>query len=110
MLINKEISNAAKFYQIAKRDLHTLLVKESKSPLDYEGVITPYPYITSLVYTIKEEQSKETYDALVGISRLIENLLKEDLRLWGKTQGIKTLKVAPDLRCESVVMEIVFLP
>ena len=109
MLSNKEISNAAKFYQIAKRDLHTLLVKESKSPLDYEGVITPYPYITSLVYTIKEEH-KETYDTLVGISRLIENLLKEDLRLWGKTQGIKTLKVAPDLRCESVVMEIVFLP
>ena len=110
MFTANEIQNAIRFYEVLKKDLHTLLVKGSISPLDFDGEIVIHPYITSINYLINEkEQSEETYDILLKSSVLIENMLKSDLRLWDKTQGIKWLEVAPDHRCETVVMEIGFL-
>ena len=109
MFAANEIQNAIRFYEVLKKDLHTLLVKGSISPLDFDGDIKIQPYFTSFTYVINEkEQSKETHDILLKSSVLIENMLKSDLRLWGKTQGIKWLEVAPDHRCETVVMEIGF--
>ena len=109
MFAANEIQNAIRFYEVLKKDLHTLLVKGSISPLDFDGDIKIQPYFTSFTYVINEkEQSKETHDILLKSSVLIENMLKSDLRLWDKTQGIKWLEVAPDHRCETVVMEIGF--
>ena len=109
MFSNTEIKSAVNFYTVLKKDLHTLLVKERKSPLDYEGAITVCPCITSFEYSVQEEnQNSKTYHALVDASVLIENMLKVDVQLWGKTRGIKCIEVGPDHRCEKVVMEIVF--
>ena len=108
MCIDNEIINAINFYAVLKKDLHTLLVEGSKSPIDYIGEIEVHPYFTEFTYPIEERKSREVYDAMVSISSLIENMLKDDLRLWNKTQGIKWLEVAPDHRCETVVMEIGF--
>ena len=109
MFAANEIQNAIRFYEVLKKDLHTLLVKGSISPLDFDGDIKIQPYFTSFTYVINEkEQSKETHDILLKSSVLIENMLKSDLRLWDKTQGIKWLEVAPDHRSETVVMEIGF--
>ena len=109
MFATNEIQNAIRFYEVLKKDLHTLLVKGSISPLDFDGEIVIHPYITTFTYPINEkEQSEETHDMLLKSSALMENMLKSDLRLWNKTQGIKWLEVAPDHRCETVVMEIGF--
>ena len=110
MLKNKEIQSAVNFYAVLKKDLHTLLVKESKSPIDYIGKIEVHPYFVTLTYPIEEnKQNRETYHAVVDVSMLLENMLKDDLRLWEKTSGLKWLEIAPDHRCETVVMEIGFL-
>ena len=110
-MLNNEIKNASIAYSVMKRDLHTLLVKESKSPIDYIGKIEVHPYFVTLTYPIEEgnKQSRETYHAVVDVSVLLENMLKDDLRLWEKTSGLKWLEIAPDHRCETVVMEIGFL-
>ena len=110
-MLNNEIKNASIAYSVMKRDLHTLLVKESKSPIDYIGKIEVHPYFVTLTYPMIEEnkQSRETYHAVVDVSLLFENMLKDDLRLWEKTSGLKWLEIAPDHRCETVVMEIGFL-
>ena len=110
-MLNNEIKNASIAYSVMKRDLHTLLVKESKSPIDYIGEIEVHPYFVTLTYPMIEEnkQSRETYHAVVDVSVLLENMLKDDLRLWEKTSGLKWLEIAPDHRCETVVMEIGFL-
>ena len=109
MFATNEIQNAIRFYEVLKKDLHTLLVKGSIAPLDFDGDIEIQPYITSFTYTINEkEQSKETHDILLKSSALMENMLKNDLRLWEKTSGLKWLEIAPDHRCETVVMEIGF--
>ena len=109
-MLNNEIKNASIAYSVMKRDLHTLLVKESKSPIDYIGKIEVHPYFVTLTYPIEEnKQSRETYHTVVDVSVLLENMLKDDLRLWEKTSGLKWLEVAPDHRCETVVMEIGFL-
>ena len=108
-MLNNEIKNASIAYSVMKRDLHTLLVKESKSPIDYIGKIEVHPYFVTLTYPIEEnKQSQETYHAVVDVSVLLENMLKDDLRLWEKTSGLKWLEIAPDHRCETVVMEIGF--
>ena len=108
-MLNNEIKNAVIAYSIMKRDLHTL-VEGSKSPLDYIGEIEVHPHFTEFTYPIEEHQkSREVYDAMVSISSLIENMLKDDIRLWGKTQNIKWIQVAPDHRGETVVMEIGFM-
>ena len=109
MCIDNEIINAINFYAVLKKDLHTLLVEGSKSPIDYIGEIEVHPYFTEFTYPIEERKSREVYDAMVSISSLIENMLKDDIRLWGKTQNIKWIQVAPDHRCETVVMEIGFM-
>ena len=108
-MLNNEIKNASIAYSVMKRDLHTLLVKESKSPIDYIGEIEVHPYFVTLTYPIEEKQSRETYHAVVDVSVLLENMLKDDLRLWEKTHIIKWIQVKPNRRCEYVTMTIGFM-
>ena len=110
MFTNTEIKNVINAYNIMKADLHSYISKERRSPLDFEGSIDISPEAVTFSYPIREEnKSRETYHALMGIGIILEDMLKGDLRIWGKTPGIKCLEVAPDRRCETVVLEIVFL-
>ena len=109
MFSNTEIKNVINAYNVMKGDLHSLMVKDMKSPLDYEGVVELHPDIATIAYPINEKnQTRETYHALMDIGMGIESLLKTDLRLWGKTQGVKSLEVAPDRRCETIILEVIF--
>ena len=111
MLNTNEIKNAIRFYEVLKKDLHNLMVKGMDSPLDFEGRTKVYPeLVISFEYRINEiYQSKKTYNMMLNASILIESMLKNDVRLWGKTHGIKSVQVIPDHRCETVVMEIGFM-
>ena len=105
MFTANEINNAAKFYQIIKKDLHTVMVKKSASPLDYDGMVSIYPKTTTISYSITDECS---YQLLADLCTCIEDMLKFDLRLWGTTQGIERIEVAPSLTCDVVVLELFF--
>ena len=109
MFTNTEIKNVANAYNVMKMDLHTFMAKERKSPLDFEGEVEISQEVVTFSYPIREEnQSRETYHTLMGIGIILENMLKSDLRIWGKTQGVKSLEVAPDRRCETVILEVIF--
>ena len=106
MCIDNEIINAINFYQVLKKDLHTMLIKSSKTPLDYEGNLTEEGHIE---YQINEEhRDREMHRALIDAGILLESMLKNDVRLWDKTQGIEYIEVAPDHRCEIIVLEVLF--
>ena len=105
MFRSGEKNNAAKFYQLVKKDLHTLMVKGSDSPLDYDGMVSIYPKTTTISYSITDECS---YQLLADLCSCIEDMLKFDLRLWGKTQGVERIEVAPSLSCDVVVLELFF--
>ena len=109
MFNSNEIQNAIAFYEVLKTDLNTLLVKGSKSPLDYLGEIETQPYAVTIEYQISEpNQNRETFDLLLDVGVILEHMVKTDIRLWDKTSGIRTLVVAPDHRCKKMVLEIVF--
>ena len=106
MSISNEIINAINFYQVLKKDLHTLLIKNSKTPLDYEGTLTEEGHIE---YQINEEhRDREMHRALIDAGIILESMLKNDVRLWDKTQGVESIEVAPDHRCETIVLEVRF--
>ena len=74
-------------YEVLKRDLHTLLVKESKSPLDYEGKVEfRDKSTTALRYMYCNNNTEEESDTLCS---LLEGMIKTDLRIWDKTQGVE---------------------
>ena len=106
MCIDNEIINAINFYQVLKKDLHTMLIKSSKTPLDYEGNLIEEGHIE---YQINEEhRDREMHRVLINAGILLESMLKNDVRLWDKTQGIAYIEVAPDHRCEIIVLEVLF--
>ena len=107
MLKNKEILSAVNFYAVLKKDINTLLVKESIYPIDYIGKIEMNPHFTELTYPIKE--NPENYQMVLDISMLIESMLKDDIRLWEKSHIIKRIQVEPNRRCENVTMTIGFM-
>ena len=86
------IVNGIRLYETIKKDLHTLLVKESKEVFDYEGDVemeadlVKFEYEPSIALNID-------YDSSITIVRMIKYMLKHDIMLWGKTQGISKLFV-----------------
>lgn len=86
------IVNGIRLYETIKKDLHTLLVKESKEVFDYEGDVemeadlVKFEYEPSIVLNMD-------YDSSITIVRTIKYMLKHDIMLWGKTQGISKLFV-----------------
>ena len=109
MCIDNEIQNAIAFYQVLKKDLYTLLVKKSKAPFDYEGKLCAANNGWYVKYPITEEhQDSEMYHALVKVGILLESMVKNDVQLWDKTQGIEMIRVAPDYRCENIILDVRF--
>ena len=86
------IVNGIRLYETIKKDLHTLLVKESREVFDYEGNVeieaerVEFEYDPSIAFNMD-------YDSSITIVRTIKYMLKHDIMLWGKTQGISKLFV-----------------
>ena len=86
------IVNGIRLYETIKKDLHTLLVKESRKVFDYEGNVemesdrVEFEYDPSIAINMD-------YDSSITIVRTIKYMLKHDIMLWGKTQGITKLFV-----------------
>ena len=86
------IVNGIRLYEIIKKDLHTLLVKESREVFDYEGNIemeserVEFEYEPSIAINMD-------YDSSITIVKTIKYMLKHDIMLWDKTQGISKLFV-----------------
>ena len=86
------IVNGIRLYETIKKDLHTLLVKESKETFDYEGNVemdaerVEFEYDPSIAINMD-------YDSSITIVKTIKYMLKHDIMLWDKTQGISKLFV-----------------
>ena len=86
------IVNGIRLYETIKKDLYTLLVKESKEVFDYEGDVemdadwVEFEYEPSIALNMD-------YDSSIIIVRMIKYILKHDIMLWDKTQGISKLFV-----------------
>ena len=86
------VVNGIRLYETIKKDLHTLLVKESREVFDYEGNVemeserVEFEYDPSIAINMD-------YDSSITIVRTIKYMLKHDIMLWGKTQGISKLFV-----------------
>lgn len=86
------IVNGIRLYETIKKDLYTLLVKESREVFDYEGNVemeaerVEFEYEPSIAFNLD-------YDSSITIVRTIKYMLKHDIMLWDKTQGISKLFV-----------------
>ena len=86
------IAYGIRLYETMKKDLYTLLVKESKEVFDYEGNVemeadrVEFEYEPTIAFNMD-------YDSSMNIVRTIKYMLKHDIMLWGKTQGISKLFV-----------------
>ena len=86
------IVNGIRLYETIKKDLYTLLVKESREVFDYEGNVemeserVEFEYEPSIAINMD-------YDSSITIVRTIKYMLKHDIMLWDKTQGISKLFV-----------------
>ena len=75
-----------------KKDLYTLLIKESREAFDYEGNVemetdrAEFEYEPFIGFNVD-------YDSSIAIVRTIKCMLKHDIMLWDKTQGISKLFV-----------------
>ena len=86
------IVNGIRLYETIKKDLHTLLVKESREVFDYESNVeieaqrVEFEYDPSIAFNMD-------YDSSITIVKTIKYMLKHDIMLWDKTQGISKLFV-----------------
>lgn len=86
------VVNCIRLYETIKKDLYTLLVKESREVFDYEGNVemeaerVEFEYEPSIAFNMD-------YDSSITIVRTIKYMLKHDIMLWDKTQGISKLFV-----------------
>ena len=95
--MNKSLStfnivNGIRLYETIKKDLHTLLVKESKEVFDYEGDVEMEADLVKFEYEPSIALNMD-YDSSITIVRTIKYMLKHDIMLWDKTQGISKLFV-----------------
>ena len=86
------IAYGIRLYETMKKDLYTLLIKESREAFDYEGNVemetdhAEFEYEPSIGFNVD-------YDSSITIVRTIKYMLKHDIMLWDKTQGISKLFV-----------------
>ena len=74
-------------YKIAKRDLYTLLVKGSKNKLDFIGEIKFIGSVISIEYRgIVNPAGLNYASALHLCVTTVDKMLKNDIRLWKKTE------------------------
>ena len=75
-------------YEIAKKDLYTLLVKGSTNKLDFVGEAMFLGPIVDLEYR-RVNRTQMDYTELLLACQNITPLLKNDIMLWGKTDAVE---------------------
>ena len=75
-------------YEVAKRDLYTLLVKGSTNKLDFVGEAMFLGPIVDLEYR-RVNRTQMDYTELLLACQNITPLLKNDIMLWGKTDAVE---------------------
>ena len=77
-------------YKIAKRDLYTLLVKGSTNKLDFVGEAMFLGTIVQFDYRRVNRTGLDYIGLLQMCQQTITPMLKNDIRLWGKTDVVDT--------------------
>ena len=87
-------------YEIAKRDLYTLLIQGSTNKLAYVGEITRFGSIVDLEYRRVNRTQMDYTELLIVCRNIITPLLKNDIRLWGKTDAVEEFySFSPNSEC-----------
>ena len=95
-----EMNLVMHLYEIAKSDLYTLLIKGSKDELDYIGDVTFFGPIVEFDYRRVNRTNLDYTGLLLLCQNTIDKLLKNDVRLWGKTDAIeKFYSFSPNSLC-----------
>ena len=76
-------------YEIAKKDLYTLLVKGSTNKLDFVGEAMFLGPIVDLEYRRVNRTQMDYTELLLACQNIITPLLKNDIMLWGKTDAVE---------------------
>ena len=84
-----EINLIMHLYEIAKSDLYTLLIKGSKDKLEYIGDVTFLGPIVEFNYRRVNRTGLDYTGLLLLCQNTVDKLLKNDARLWGKTDAIE---------------------
>ena len=92
-----EIIDVIRFYEILKKDIHTLLVKKSKAPFDYTGEVELCDKTAYLYYELP------TNPDLIFLQKIsflwcctIQEMLKCDIKVWDKAQNISEISLVVD--------------
>ena len=92
-----EIIDVIRFYEILKMDIHTLLVKKSKSPFDYTGELE---LCDKKAYLYYEPPTNPGLKFIQKISFLwcctIKEMIKYDIKVWDKAQNISEISLLVD--------------
>ena len=84
---NAELDFAIRMYEMAKSDLYTLLVEGSKNKLDFIGEIELIGSVISIDYRgIVNPAGLNYASALHLCVTTVDKMLKNDIRLWKKTE------------------------
>ena len=75
-------------YEIAKKDLYTLLIQGSANKLDYVGEAMFLGPIVDLEYR-RVNRTQDYTELLLACQNIITPLLKNDIMLWGKTDAVE---------------------
>ena len=77
-------------YEVAKSDLYTLLVKGSTNKLDFVGETMFLDTIVRFDYRRVNRTGLDYVGLLQMCQQTITPMLKNDIRLWGKTDIVDT--------------------
>lgn len=102
------IIEAIRLYEIIKKDLNTLLIKGSKHLLDYDGEIEGDEIKDDRVQLEYRPNLKLDDNSFRKLGYFLEDLIKHDIVLWGKTERIRKLYLfAPDISIHKFHFEVV---
>ena len=100
----KMVEEFVDFYEILKKDVHTLFVERSENPLDYTGKSYLYKNIAFIKYKTMGNTLSFAEVNKHRWQHLIEKMIKTDMDFWGKTQE----KSAVTFGCDPIGGEAVF--
>ena len=87
-------------YEVAKRDLYTLLVKGSTNKLDFVGETMFLGTIVQFDYRRVNRTGLDYIGLLQMCQQTITPMLKNDIRLWGKTEAVEEFySFSPNSEC-----------
>ena len=99
-----------RFYGILKKDVHTLLVKRSKNPIDYKGRIDFYENIAHLYYEAAFDSTFTFIQSMIKHNwySVLNDMIRRDVQLWDKNQDITNTSLVFDLSRERVSFTVYY--